>query len=93
MAVIRAEAPTMETALTFLDQVRNDLTGSKLEIWGPLPATLARKADRHRAQLVLQSSSRGRLNRVLAQMCAHLDQQRLSPGLRWLVDVDPLETG
>ncbi|MFC4259097.1 primosomal protein N' [Marinobacter lacisalsi] len=93
MAVIRAEAPTMEAALAFLDQVRKDLPDSKLEIWGPLPATLARKADRHRAQLVLQSSNRGSLNRILAQLCAHVDQQRLSPGLRWLVDVDPLETG
>ncbi|GGY79247.1 primosomal protein N' [Marinobacter zhanjiangensis] len=93
MAVVRAEAPTMEAALTFLDQVRNDLPGDNLDIWGPLPATLARKAGRHRAQLVLQSASRGNLNRVLAQLCAHLDQQRLPTGLRWLVDVDPLETG
>lgn len=93
MALIRAEAATMEAALSFLDQVRNDLPDHNLEIWGPLPATLSRKADRHRAQLVLQSSKRGHLNRVLAQLCAHLDQQRLSPGLRWQVDVDPMETG
>ena len=93
MALVRAEAPTMEAALAFLDQVRNDLPGASLDIWGPLPATLPRKAGRHRAQLVLQSANRGTLNRILAQLCAHLDQQRLSPGLRWLVDVDPLETG
>ena len=93
MAVLRAEAPSMEAALTFLDQARNNLPTDTLDVWGPLPATMARKAGRHRAQLVLQSSSRGSLNRILARLCAHLDQQRLPASLRWMVDVDPLETG
>ncbi|WP_328184517.1 primosomal protein N' [Marinobacter sp. OP 3.4] len=93
MAVLRAEAPSMEAALTFLDQARNDLPSDTLDIWGPLPATMARKAGRHRAQLVLQSSGRGGLNRTLARLCARLDQQRLPTSLRWMVDVDPLETG
>lgn len=93
MAVLRAEAPTMETALTFLDEVRHGLPSDTLDLWGPLPATLARKAGRHRAQLVLQSTRRGSLNRILAQLCAHLDQQRLPTNLRWMVDIDPLETG
>ncbi|MFW5825290.1 MAG: primosomal protein N' [Marinobacter sp.] len=93
MAVLRAEAPTMEAALVFLEQVRSGLPGTGLEIWGPLPATLARKAGRHRAQLVLQSDSRGNLNRILSRLCHQLEQHRLPGNLRWLLDVDPLETG
>lgn len=93
MAVVRAEAPTMEASLGFLEQVRNQLTVDALDIWGPLPATLARKAGRHRAQLILQSSRRSTLNRRLTTLCNTLDQQRQPGNLRWLVDVDPLETG
>ncbi|WP_417548178.1 primosomal protein N' [Marinobacter segnicrescens] len=93
MAIVRAEAPTMEAALAFLEQVRTALPERPLDIWGPLPAALARKAGRHRAQLVLQSESRGHLNRVLTQLCQHLEQHRQPGNLRWVVDVDPLETG
>ena len=93
MAVLRAEAPDMERSLTFLEDVRELLPGEGLELWGPLPATIARKAGRHRAQLILQSPRRGRLNQALRQLCLRLDDYRLPTGLRWLVDVDPLETG
>ncbi|MGM0571386.1 primosomal protein N' [Marinobacter sp.] len=93
MAIVRAEAPTMEAALAFLERVRNQLPDRTLEIWGPLPAALARKAGRHRAQLVLQSEGRGHLNRALTQLCQQLEQHRQPGNLRWVVDVDPLETG
>ena len=93
MAMVRAEASTMADSLAFLDQARARLTDPGIELWGPLPAVMARRADRHRAQLVLQSTSRGRLNQRLAQLCQALDEQRLPTGLRWQVDVDPLETG
>ncbi len=93
MAMVRAEAATMADSLAFLDQARPHLADPALEVWGPLPAVMARRADRHRAQLVLQASSRGQLNRRLARLCQWLDEQRAPAGLRWQVDVDPLETG
>ncbi|MBS3804790.1 MAG: hypothetical protein KGY54_09610, partial [Oleiphilaceae bacterium] len=64
-----------------------------VELWGPLPAVMARRADRHRAQLVLVSKSRSRLNQILADLCQTLDSRRQPSQLRWQVDVDPLETG
>ncbi|MDX1634960.1 MAG: primosomal protein N' [Marinobacter sp.] len=93
MAMVRAEAATMADSLAFLDQARPHLEDPGIELWGPLPAVMARRADRHRAQLVLQSTSRGRLNQRLAQLCQVLEDKRLPGGLRWQVDVDPLETG
>ncbi|SFR85766.1 replication restart DNA helicase PriA [Marinobacter daqiaonensis] len=92
MAIVRAEAPSMEEALGFLDQIRQQLTDDAVEIWGPLPAALARKADRHRAQLILQADRRGHLNRVVSRLCADLDSRRLPTSLRWIIDIDPLET-
>ncbi|MGP9833754.1 primosomal protein N' [Marinobacter sp. NSM] len=93
MAIVRAEADTMQNSLQLLDTLKPMAQSPGIEIWGPLPAVIARKADRHRAQLILCSDSRGHLNRVLTQLCQHLDQARLPSSTRWVVDVDPQETG
>ncbi|SFN43657.1 replication restart DNA helicase PriA [Marinobacter pelagius] len=93
MAIFRAEADTMQNSLELLDAIKPSASGPGIETWGPLPALIARRADRHRAQLVLLSNQRGRLNAVLAGICQHLDQQKLPPKVKWMVDVDPLEIG
>lgn len=93
MAILRAEAGEMVTSLQFLDQAKNLTPMADLQIWGPLPAVIARRADRHRAQLVLLSTNRRRLGQALSQLTQILDSQRLPTGLRWQIDVDPLETG
>ncbi|MGF2736594.1 primosomal protein N' [Marinobacter sp. DUT-1] len=93
MAIFRAEAGTMQSSLELLDAIKPSASGPGIETWGPLPALIARRADRHRAQLILLSSQRGRLNAVLAGICQHLDQQKLPPKVKWMVDVDPMEIG
>lgn len=93
MAILRAEAPDMETGLAFLDQAKATMADQPLVIWGPLPAVVARRADRYRAQLVMLCDRRGTLNQVLSGLCEKLDRQRLPRQLRWQIDVDPLETG
>ena len=93
MAIFRAEAETMEKSLQLLDTIKSLALSEKVEIWGPLPALIARRADRHRAQLVLLCSNRKYLNRCLARVCELLDQNKQSAGLKWVIDVDPQETG
>lgn len=93
MAIVRAEADTMARSLALLDQLKPLVPAGNVECWGPLPALIARRADRHRAQLVLLSHQRGHLNAALSGLCQHLDQQRLPSAVRWMVDVDPQETG
>jgi primosomal protein N' (replication factor Y) (superfamily II helicase) len=93
MAIFRAEADTMENSLKILDRIKPLARGDRLEIWGPLPALIARRADRHRAQLVLLCDQRKHLNRTLTGICQVLDETRLPGGLKWMIDVDPQETG
>jgi len=93
MAIFRAEADTMEKSLQILDTIKPLAQAPGLEIWGPLPALIARRADRYRAQLVLNADNRKRLNKTLAAVCQHLDQQKQPSGSRWMIDVDPQETG
>lgn len=93
MALLRAEAATMEESLAFLDGAKVQLADAGLEIWGPLPAVIARRADRHRAQLVLISNQKGPLQRQLHILCHYLEELKKPASLKWQIDVDPLETG
>jgi primosomal protein N' (replication factor Y) len=93
MAIFRAEADTMAKSLALLDTLKPKASVTGIDVWGPLPALIARRADRHRAQLVLCCDNRKRLNQVLAHLCQDLDQQKLPSGLKWMIDVDPQETG
>ncbi|MEX2474597.1 primosomal protein N' [Marinobacter sp.] len=93
MAIFRGEADTMEKSLQLLDTLKPKVRTYGIEAWGPLPALIARRADRHRAQLVLCCDNRKQLNHALGHLCQELDQQKLPAGLRWMIDVDPQETG
>lgn len=93
MAIFRAEADTMAASLQILDAIKPLVQAPGLEVWGPLPALIARRADRHRAQLVINADNRKRLNKTLARVCQQLDQQKQPAGSRWMIDVDPQETG
>ncbi|WP_144823784.1 primosomal protein N' [Marinobacter piscensis] len=93
MAIFRAEADTMEQSLQILDSIKPLTNVPGIETWGPLPALIARRADRHRAQLVLNTDNRMRLNKLLTGICQTLEQKRFPKGAKWMIDVDPQETG
>jgi len=93
MAIFRAEGDTMEKSLQLLDMIKPLSNIPGIETWGPLPALIARRADKHRAQLVLNTSNRKRLNNLLTGICQELDQSKLPTGVKWVIDVDPQETG
>jgi primosomal protein N' (replication factor Y) len=52
---------------------------------------MARRAGRHRAQLLVESAARGALQNFLAQWVPEIVKLRAPRSLRWSVDVDPLE--
>ncbi|MBW0149388.1 primosomal protein N' [Marinobacter arenosus] len=93
MAIFRAEADSMEQGLTLLDSIKPLTQARGIDVWGPLPALIARRANRHRSQLVLNADNRKRLNFLLKGICEQLDQQKLPGNLKWMIDVDPHETG
>lgn len=93
MAIFRAEGDTMEKSLQLLDAIKPLTYSAGIETWGPLPAMIARRADKHRAQLILIARNRKKLNRLLTGICQELDQRKLPAGVKWMIDVDPQETG
>ncbi|MEZ5541026.1 MAG: primosomal protein N' [Pseudomonadota bacterium] len=95
LALLRAEASDPGAPVHFLDGVQALIraTGvSGIEAWGPVPATMERRAGRYRAQLLLQSDRRGNLQQLLATLVRQLEQDRATRRVRWSVDVDPADT-
>ena len=94
LALIRSAAHRHEDALNFLEIARRSLEnqiGDSLRILGPVDAPMARKAGRYRAQLLLQSSDRQSLHRVLRELRPALEQDPAARKVRWSIDVDPIE--
>jgi primosomal protein N' (replication factor Y) len=52
---------------------------------------MARRADHFRAHLLVETASRAHLQRFLKNWLALVDELPGPPGLRWSIDVDPLD--
>jgi primosomal protein N' (replication factor Y) len=91
-ALLRAEAPRLATALQFLAEAArcSKALDRQLTAYDPVPAALARRAGRERAQLLVQSASRRRLREFLDAWRDTLASS-VSTRARWAIDVDPLE--
>lgn len=94
MALLRAEAVQRDAALAFLEQVRMILRNAradKVQIFGPLPAPMEKRAGRFRAQLIVQAQERGSLQQLLQHSLPQVEAIK-SGRVRWSVDVDPVDT-
>ena len=94
IVLVRAEAARQSAPMDFLEQVRQlceAAHGTGIEIWGPVPATMERRAGRFRAQLLLQAARRGDLQQLLHGLVRQLEQMKAARQVRWSVDVDPAD--
>lgn len=89
--LLRAEAPRIDTALSFLASAATVAEAPKqIEVFDPVPAQMARLKGMERAYLLVQSGSRKKLQAFLKAWRAKLD---LLPSrkVRWILDVDPMD--
>ncbi|MDH5534160.1 MAG: primosomal protein N', partial [Betaproteobacteria bacterium] len=91
-ALLRAEAPQASTAIEFLARAAQmgRALPQAVTIYDPVPAAMVRRAGLERAQLLVQSESRGLLQQFLGAWYARLAAIRARRA-RWSLDVDPLE--
>ncbi len=93
-AVLRAEARQMAEALAFLKSARGAaqrMGDPALTLYDPVPMRLARRANRERAQLLVESLSRRVLQAFLAAWQEQLAGLKLPAQLSWHLEVDPLD--
>lgn len=94
MALLRAEAVSRDAPESFLNQARAEaetLLTKGVQLFGPLPAPMEKRAGRYRAQLLLQSPRRAELQRLLQAWIPLLEKLKSARKVRWSLDVDPME--
>ena len=96
LVVVRAEAKARAASTGFLATARELASGLHrpgVEVMGPVPSPMERQGDRYRAQLLLRSTSRTNLQAFLRPWVERVAGIRTPRGLRWSLDVDPIELG
>ena len=93
-ALMRADATHQEYARALLEQVveRAAALGVEgVEMWGPVPAPMARRAGRHRVHLLFQANRREALHALLQRLPVEVAAMPAAKRVRWSLDVDPLD--
>jgi len=94
LALLRAEAKDSAGLDGFLRAARARapaVADDAVTVLGPAAALIARRADHFRAHLLVESPARGPLQRFLARWLPLVEALPGPSGLRWSIDVDPLE--
>jgi primosomal protein N' (replication factor Y) len=94
MAVVRRDCTDADTGEAFLAGLRSDLAGKlprEVQVIGPLPAPMQRRAGRFRSQLLLHAPRRAILHAAARLLVEQAGLRRAARGLNWSIDIDPLE--
>ncbi len=98
LALLRAEAHKPGQAEGFLDEacteaerLLKDMALGGIELLGPVPAPMERRAGRYRAQLLVQANARAPLHKLLATWLLTLENMPSGRQVRWSLDVDPVD--
>ncbi|HYM85624.1 MAG TPA: primosomal protein N', partial [Pseudoxanthomonas sp.] len=102
LALLRAEAKHVDASMAFLHAAKSALDTNRLatlepsltapiEIQGPLPAPMSRRAGMHRMQLLLSSANRRALHTALDAALPAIYELPEARKVRWSLDVDPLD--
>jgi len=89
MVIVRCESIQKQHGLEFLNECRQTLNFEGIELFGPLPAPMERRAGRYRWQLILLSEERKKLHAVLNHWVPKVAHFKTQNKVRWSIDVDP----
>jgi primosomal protein N' (replication factor Y) len=90
--LLSAEAKQEGEAMAFLKKARSAAVELKkqVEVYSVIPATMPKRANHYRAQLLVQSNNRKSLQNFLREWKPQLDAMPTKQ-IRWSLDIDPLE--
>lgn len=91
MTLLRAEGKNKMRVHDFLSNIKKNINNNHVNIAGPFASVMERKAGVYRAQLFLQSSNRSAIKNSLAHFLESNEMQKAYSGVKWIIDVDPIE--
>ncbi|MDH5391800.1 MAG: primosomal protein N' [Gammaproteobacteria bacterium] len=91
LALLRAEATQAYLPGKFLEQAfeRLSLYQPAVELFGPFPSPMERRAGRYRHQLLIQATSRAALQQCMNKVIPALNTLADANKVRWSIDIDP----
>jgi len=93
MTMIRCDSRSLDSGLEFLSNVRALVpSSSSVQIIGPMPAGMARRAGRYRTQLLLLSQDRRALRDLAYTVASSAERLTRRGDLKWFMDVDPVDS-
>lgn len=91
-AIWRAESAVAEDAMQLLQDLADNVGHQQqVQLLGPVPALMEKRAGRYRAQLVFCSQSRNALHRLIDKYLDAFSKAKLARKVRWSLDIDPIE--
>ena len=92
-AMIRTESTQLGYNFQFLNDLKMILSqhNSGVELLGPAPAPMEKKAGKFRTQLLLISATRNPLHQLLNNTLPLLEKLKSAKKVRWSLDIDPME--
>jgi len=90
--LLRAESNNVQNNIHFLMETKHKLQQlniNSLEILGPAPSPMERKAGKYRSQLLIIGKNRKQLHFALNQILAFIEDCKSARKVRWNLDVDP----
>ena len=92
LAMLRAEAPTEADMQAFLRDARDQFASHEgVQLNGPMPAPMARRAGKARGQILLDAPQRAPLHAALHDWLPRLQALKSARKVRWSLDVDPTD--
>ncbi|HED33788.1 MAG TPA: primosomal protein N' [Gammaproteobacteria bacterium] len=91
MAILRSSALVKEQGEAFLEECRAACHFADIQIFGPLPAPMERRAGRFRWQLIIVADERKTLHGALRHWIPEVAKLKSASRVRWSIDVDPQE--
>lgn len=95
LVLLRCESVEVNAAQTFLNHAvdrAKQVDIKEIDLFGPIPAPMERRAGRYRYQIMLQSGQRKDLHQFISWWVPQLQQLVSARKVRWSIDVDPYDT-
>ena len=90
--VIQAKARKYIDAENFLDNIKKIIQkNNEIEIFGPMPSSMQKKANLFNVNLIIQAKSKAKLNYVIKDCIPSIKDIPYSNKIKWTIDIDPID--
>ena len=90
LSLFRVSSLNKNEGLSFLMKVKNNFSGTIVDLLGPAPAPILKKNNRYYYQLLVNAKTRKSLLQKSSEIREYIIKQKKS-NIRWSIDIDPVD--